>query len=219
VGAVPPLPLPGLEVNRSALRDRPARIGHQRPALPPRGGRLPRLPDVAPRRPRDQSGTDGRGWRADGRHRRPARPGRPSGSGSGLALRRGLSPAPAVGAQHRDDVANDGMRVFERRPTGEDESVGVLVDDENLALDATTFDHRILAFPTRRRPGRLQPLILRTLTPLDWFPRTRTAELVSMRAMCRPATSYSCTGAYCSPCRCRCSDGPRATGVRLLSPA
>jgi hypothetical protein len=106
------------------------------------------------------------------------RRGRPSGSGSGLALRRGLSPAPAVGAQHRDDVANDRVRVFERRPTGEDEPVGVLVDDENLALDTATFDHRILAFPTRRRPGRLQLLILRTLTPLDWFPRARTAELV-----------------------------------------
>ena len=103
-----------------------------------------------------------------------------SGSGSGLAPRRGLSPAPAVRAQHRENVANDRVRIFERRPTGEDESVGVLVDDENLALYAATFDHRILAVPARRRPGCLQPLIVKTLAALVWFPLAHNAELVPL---------------------------------------
>jgi hypothetical protein len=100
----------------------------------------------------------------------------------GLLARLG-SPA-AVGAEHRDDVLPDhGVRVLERLPTRQDQSVNLFVNHEDLALSATSFYHRFVYFPDDGSNARTLPAV-RTLERRLRFPVER-ADVMDYRIVAR----------------------------------
>ena len=70
------------------------------------------------------------------------------GSGLGTDL---WAPA-AIRAEHRHDIADDGVGVFQGFPARQDQLVDFFLNHENLALGAATFYHRLVDFLEIRTP-------------------------------------------------------------------